>query len=166
MFEIHINLSGFDTLAASISDLAEALSAGVKADQIIGAAKQSSRKPRTPAPVVEEEAKPGIPVVEQNQPLTDVDQSISPDAGIPISPPSEPSAAQITALSAAQAETVAPAAPVAEAAPTILEVRAAIAALAKTDKARAIGILAKHGAASVSSLKEEFFAAALAEATR
>ena len=62
----------------------------------------------------------------------------------------------------------APAAPApAPAAPTIRvdEVRAAIAALAKTDRARALAILEKHGASTVSLLTPESYAAVLAEAT-
>ena len=60
----------------------------------------------------------------------------------------------------------APAAP-APAAPTITvdEVRAAMAALAKTDRARALAILEKHGASTVSLLKPESYAAVLAEVT-
>ena len=47
---------------------------------------------------------------------------------------------------------------------SITDVRAALAELSKADKPRAIALLGKYGAASVSSLKEEHYAAVLAEA--
>ena len=77
-----------------------------------------------------------------------------------------PAAAVAPAPAAPAPAAPAPAAP-APAAPTITvdEVRAAIAALAKTDRARALAILEKHGASTVSLLKPESYAAVLAEVT-
>jgi hypothetical protein len=42
--EFEVKITGLDTLAAAVSDLARALSAGVKADQLIDGVKASSRK--------------------------------------------------------------------------------------------------------------------------
>ena len=64
---ITINLTGLDTLAASIDNLAGALKAGVKADQIIDVAKASSRKPKPAAP----EAAPVVEAPPEVEPAVD-----------------------------------------------------------------------------------------------
>ena len=153
--DINVNLSGLDALAASIESLADALKAGVTANQIIDTAKQSSRKPRTPAPAA-------APVVETGNAPTDTPASTAPAAETqaPAAEPSKPASPSEPA-----AETKSPAA-AQDSKPTIAQVRAAIAKLAQTDKARALEILSKRGAASVSALAEEHYAAALAEATK
>lgn len=164
MFEVKISLTGLDTLAASISDLAEALKAGVTATEVI--AKASTRKPRTPAPAAAAvEAAPG-----------NVSESGPTDTDTPDTPTSTAQAAETPASAPEPSKPAAPSEPSAahqaEAAtfnaaakdkPTIAEVRAALGALAKVDKARALAILTKRNAPSVSSLAEEHYAAVLAE---
>ena len=158
--DINVNLSGLDALAASIESLADALKAGVTANQIIDTAKQSSRKPRTPAPAA-------APVVEAGNAPTDTATSATPASTAPAAETQAPAAEPSKPASPSEpaAETKPPeAAPASK--PTIAQVRAAIAKLAQTDKARALEILSKRGAASVSALAEEHYAAALAEATK
>lgn len=162
--DINVNLSGLDALAASIESLADALKAGVTANQIIDTAKQSSRKPRAPAPAA-------APVVESgNAPASGPTDTATPDT-----PASTAPAAETQAPAAEPSKPASPSEPAAEtkppaaaqdSKPTIAQVRAAIAKLAQTDKARALEILSKRGAASVSALAEEHYAAALAEATK
>lgn len=48
--------------------------------------------------------------------------------------------------------------------PTVVEVRSALAALVKTNREKAVALLAKYGAASVSALKPEHYSAVLEEA--
>ncbi len=164
--DININLSGLDALAASIESLAEALKAGVTANEVI--AKASSRKPKPPAPVA---AAPEVGNAPASGP-TDTATPATPASTAPVV--ETPSAAPEPSKPASPSEPVA--AHEAEAAtfniaaqdgkPTIAQVRAAIAKLAQTDKARALEILSKRGAASVSALKEEDYAAAFAEASK
>jgi hypothetical protein len=164
--QFDINITGLDPLAASITALADALKAGVTANEVIAKASTRKPKPAAPAAVVEEVATPEVGKSESaGAPNAGVaTSSTAPGTGThaetaaPSSPPSEPLAAHQAeaALFNSAAKTDKP--------PTIVEVRAAIAALAKTDKVKALGILTKYGAQSVSSLKEEHYAAALAEA--
>lgn len=117
--DINVTLSGLEVLADAINNLANALKAGVKAEQAIETAKVSSRKPKPEAP-----------------------------------PPAEPTPVVVEPASTEAAP------------PTVTEVRAAIAAFSQKDKNAAIALLQKYGAASVSALKAEHYAAVLAEASK
>ena len=169
--DINVNLSGLDALAASIESLAEALKAGVTANQIIDTAKQSSRKPRTPspaaAPVVDPGNDPASGPTDTATPATPASTAPAAETPAAVPEPSKPAApSKPEPVAAHEAEAAAFNVAAQDGKPTIAQVRAAIAKLAQTDKARALEILSKRGAASVSALAEEHYAAALAEASK
>lgn len=137
-FDVNVNLAASPELLAAINNLAAAFAAE---NTITRAARKTPAAKKEEAPASTAEA-PGKSV-----------SSVAP----PPSTNTLPYSSQETAGSATNASP-------SDKKPTVVEVRAALAALVKTNREKAIALLAKYGAASVSALKEEHYSAVLEEA--
>lgn len=136
---ITIELTGIAPLADAINNLAEALKAGAKADQIIETAKTRSRKPKA-------ETSPESPPVEAapEQPASTASTETEPPTG--------------TAEPVAATEAAPPA-------PTAEEARKAVLTVAR-EKGHdaAAALLGQFGAKKLSEVKADDFAALIAAA--
>lgn len=146
--EFEVKITGLDGLAAAVSELARAMSAGVKAEQVIDGAKASARKSskaKTDAEVDKPsdaaDAKPGAPEL----PEAPVDKAAP---ATPATEAEKPAAAPAAAPAAPKPETKddGSATKLAEATKLVLQVSKQLG------RAAAVALLEPHGAARVSEI--------------
>lgn len=130
-----------DALAEAINNLAAALKAGAKAEQVITAAKATAKKAEQKAEEVV--AKAAAP------------KSVSPAGSV---------SEDVESTSTTAPQSSAPTAAAKEEKVSVEVVRARLADLSRTGKGtEVVAVLSKYGAKSVSSLAEEHYAAVMSE---
>ena len=146
-FEVEVNLTASDPFVAALNNIAAAIAASAAVTKASASSTPAPRGKKA-EPTKDATAEPAPAVVEAPKA-----EEVIKDAGKPESGPAATAAtapAEVIPTSASPSEKI-----------DVATVRAAISKLAAIDKAKAIGILQKFGAPSVSALKEENYAEAL-----
>lgn len=165
-FDVNVNLAASPELLAAINNLAAAFTAESTITRAATRRTPSAKK-EDPAGSTLTGAVGGTLTAPPGSAPQAAPQAGTPPAEAPGKsasaeppPPTESSASAKTTTTTGSVTGAAPS----DKTPTVVDVRAALAALVKTDRDRAVALLAKYGAASVSALKSEHYAAVLEEA--